>query len=195
MRCRWNCAKLTPRPFVVVVDFLAALVVVLFGIVQLAVFDQKAKPSVDAEGMYMVRVDWAPGPNDVDTYVESPSGGVTFFAAPNVGLVHLERDDLGVQGDSADQVAVKVNEERMTLRGAVPGEYVVNLHGYHLVGRVAVRVRLYRLRGSDRVVHEQRVVLAEQGDEQTAFRFTLDGQGAVAGYSRLPKTLVGKMRA
>ena len=184
---------MTARPFVVVVDFLAALVVVLFGIVELAVFDKKTPPSVESEGFYMVRVDWPPGMNDVDTYVQSPSGGITFFGAPNVGLVHLERDDLGLQGDSARSISVKTNEERTTLRGAVPGEYVVNLHGYHLVGRVRVLVRLYKLRGSDRVVHRQRVVLAQQGDEHTAFRYTLREGGGVTGYSRLPKELVGHM--
>jgi hypothetical protein len=184
---------LAPRPFVVVVDFLAALVVVLFGIVELAVFDRKTTPSVDAEGYYMIRVDWPPGSNDVDTYVQNPAGGITFFGAPNVGLVHLERDDLGVQGDSAESISVKTNEERATLRGAVPGEYVVNVHGYHLVGPVRVLVRLYKLRGDDRVVHRQRVLLEEGGDEATAFRFTLRAGGGVTGYSRLPKQLVGHM--
>jgi hypothetical protein len=180
------------RPFVVVVDFLAALVVVLFGLVELAVFDRQKTESVETAGYYLIRVEWPPGDDDVDTYVQSPTGAVTFFGAPNKGLVHLERDDLGRRGDSEQAVAVATNEERITLRGALPGEYVVNLHAYHVGRRVPVRVRLYELRGRDRVVHAQRVVLAWQGDEQTAFRFRLSGAGTVAEYSRLPKQLVGK---
>jgi hypothetical protein len=183
------------RPFVVVVDFLAALVVVLFALVELAVFDKQKTSSVETEGLYLVRVDWPKGDNDVDTYVESPTGGITFFSAPSRGLVHLERDDLGNQGDSERSISVTTNEERVTVRAALPGEYVVNVHAYRLTGRVPVLVRLYKLRGGDRVIHEQRVVLQRQGDETTAFRFSLTESGAVAGYSRLPKQLVGKMDA
>lgn len=183
------------RPFVVVVDFLAALVVVLFALVELAVFDKRQTRSVETEGLYMVRVDWPPGDNDVDTYVENPAGTVTFFSAPNVGLVHLERDDLGVQGDLERSISVPTNEERVTLRAAVAGEYVVNVHAYHTNKRVPVVVRLYTLRGNDRVIHRTRVVLRRQGDEATAFRFSLTESGAVTGYSRLPKRLVGEFDA
>lgn len=176
------------RPLLFVVDFLAALVLYLSGVVALSTIQQPTTRSVDAEGVYMVRVDWPQGDNDVDLYLQLPDRSIVYFAHRESGVVHLERDDLGNVLDSG----VNVNEERATFRGVVVGETIVNIHAYRLSSApVRVRVRLYKLRGADRVVHERTVTLARQGDEKTAYRFTIGQDGAAGGFSTLPKALVG----
>jgi hypothetical protein len=88
--------------------------------------------------------------------------------------------DLGKSSDRlqhGDAVAVvNDNEERVVLRGAIPGEVTVNVYAYRKAadGPVPVRVALYRLRGDDRTLLRRTVRLRYQGEELTAFRFTLD---------------------
>jgi len=64
-----------------VVDFLSALVLLLFALVKLADFDsQHRPPTLDTYGVYAVTVAWAPASNDdVDTYVQDPQGEITDF--------------------------------------------------------------------------------------------------------------------
>jgi hypothetical protein len=179
-----------------VVDFLSALVLLLFALVKLADFDPKHRPpTIDTYGVYAVTVAWAPASNDdVDTYVQDPQGEIAYYKNPDAGLMHLEHDDLGRENDSMDGVVVKHNGERVVLRGSIPGEYVVNVHMYAKKdpGEVSVEVALYRLRGEDTLVTHRSITLSRSGEEQTAFRFTLNGAGDVTDKNELPKKLVSQ---
>lgn len=164
-------------------DLVCCLLLVVFVLIA----PPPAPPAVDAPGVYLIRVTWPEGLDvDVDSYVETPSGQIVFFANPEAGAVHLERDDLGVAHDPG----VRANEERVTLRAATPGEYLVNLHAFRN-GPVAVDVRLYRIEGADKLIVKRAVRLRGERDERTAFRFTLNQAGRVSGVSYLPKLLVG----
>ena len=182
-----------------VVDFLSALVLLLFALVKLADFDpQHRPPTIDTYGVYAVTVAWAPASNDdVDTYVQDPQGEITDFTNPDAGLMHLEHDDLGSANDSKDAVVVNHNGERVVLRGALPGEYVVNVHMYakNDPGPTRVEIGLYRLRGQDALVTHRAVTLNRAREEQTAFRFTLDAAGDVTDRNELPKELVNQPAA
>jgi hypothetical protein len=177
-----------------VVDFLSALVLLLFAVVKLAVFDPKHQPPrIDTYGLYAVTVAWPPTSNDdVDTYVQDPGGEIAYFLNPDAGLMHLEHDDLGRTNDSLDGVVVNHNGERVILRGATPGEYVVNVHMYEKKdpGPTRVELELYRLRGQDTPVLHRSITLNRRGDERTAFRFTLNAAGDVTDRNELPKKLV-----
>jgi hypothetical protein len=179
-----------------VVDFLSALVLLLFALVKLADFDPKHRPpTIDTYGVYAVSVAWAPASNDdVDTYVQDPQGEIADFTNPNAGLMHLEHDDLGRANDSKGTVVVNHNGERVVLRGAIPGEYVVNVHMYAKNDPAPTRVEvgLYRLRGQDTLVTHRSVTLSRAREEQTAFRFTLNAAGDVTDKNELPKKLVNQ---
>ena len=58
--------------------------------------------------------------DDVDTYVEDPSGNLVAFMRREEGLMHLDRDDLGKRNDSVlpDYGVVEYTENRelVTLR-------------------------------------------------------------------------------
>ena len=179
-----------PRvPKIMVVDFLAALVLLLFALMKLAVFTHQ--PSrIDTYGQYAVTITWpADRHDDVDTYVRDPAGNIVWYASPDAGEMHLEHDDLADQGSGYQGQA---NFERVVLRGYEPGEYVANVHLFQSRdGRpIPVTVELWRLRGNDQQLASRTVTLTREGDERTAFRFTLNAAGEVSGTNRLPVSLV-----
>lgn len=183
-------------PQIMVVDFLAALVLLLFALVKLATYQPAA---VKTAGVYAVVVSWPGARNDdVDSYVQDPAGEIVYFSNPSAGLMHLEHDDLGrrISGNQSfhgeTRRATGPNEERVILRGTLPGEYVANVHLYRKAGLapVPVTVTLWTLRGRDSQVTTTRLLLQREGDEKTAFRFTLDQAGAVTSTSHRPKHFV-----
>jgi hypothetical protein len=133
---------------------------------------------------------------DVDLYVADPSGELVFYKRREQGLMHLDRDDLGHSNDTTrkpDGSVIKLNhnEENVTLRGIVPGEYTVNVHMYNIrdARSVTVRVRIFDLKGSDHSVKEKSVSLERNGEEKTVFRFTLDADGKISRINSLPRKL------
>ncbi len=175
------------RPKIAAVDLLCSLLLVI--LVLIAPPPEPAHRAIDTLGQYAIVASWPPGDNDADVYVRDPAGNVVYFANEAAGLMHLEHDDLG------DYMDVRgVNHERVILRGVIPGEYVVNVHGYRLTRSVTVNVGLFRLAGADRRLRAGRVTLPATGAERTAFRFTVGPQGLVTGYSTLPRHLVGATR-
>ena len=178
------------------IDFLCCLLLVVYMLIAPPV---KSKPSIDTLGYYAVVVTWRDGStNDVDTYVEDPQDHIVYFANPQTGLMHLEQDDLGTGVSNTTsvngrQVVVKQNQERVILQGIVPGEYIVNVHLYSQRQHTPepVTIKLYRLRGEDEVLITQHVVLQREGDQKTAFRFTLNSAGHMCCVNHLQKNLVG----
>ena len=180
-------------PAFAVLDTLTALIVglgLLLGVALLAV-NVRAQPSVDTPGTAAVVITW-PGSqdDDVDLYVRNPGYQVVYFNSPDMGLMHLEHDDLGwrsFRNRHGRVVRPQVQEERVVVRGVDPGEYVVNVHLYRGTSvPVTVTVELWTLRGADRMVTRRSVTLTRQGEEQTAFRFRMDGAGFVRRSGDLP---------
>lgn len=156
--------------------------------------DRKIKASAE----FMITASWPESSDDdVDTYVEDPLGNIVFFNRPNEGLMHLDRDDLGKRSDtiqSADGTiyVVKENKEIVTLRGIIPGEYVVNVHMYLDRQKdvpTPVNVKLEKLNPQVRIVTASKLMLGNTADEQTAFRFVIDAAGNVTDTSTLRKQL------
>jgi hypothetical protein len=187
------------------VDFLMSNVAVLLSLVLLIDFSHKQKEKkqeqqshLATDGLYAVVMTWPDGSDDdVDLYVRDPLGQIAFFQGRDAGLMHLENDDLGSRSDTlttaGGTVKVDKNEERVIIRGAVPGEYVVNAQMYskRSPGPTPVTVKLYRLSGNDTEVKSVTRTLLHDGDESTAFRFSLDQGGDVTGYNDLRMSLVG----
>jgi hypothetical protein len=177
------------------IDFLCCLLLVLYTLIAPPV---KQSSSIDTYGLYAVTITWPKNDtDDVDLYVRDPQGQIAYFANASAGLMHLEHDDLGMSNDTEGATTLRFNGERCVLRGTVAGEYTANVHLYRADGShaVPVTVRLYRLRGSDSLVVERRVVLRSKGDERTAFRFTVDGKGDAGQINHLSASFVGTARA
>jgi len=174
--------------------------VMLFAIALLAM-NPKAKTGViDAKAEFIVTVTWPDmDPNDIDTWVQDPSGNLVWFRAREAGLMHLDRDDRGTANDTlvinGQQVVNPLNQEVVTVRGYAPGEYTVNVFYYETRnGRpVDVTVSVVKVNPRAEVVFYGTVALARKGDEATAVRFSVDRDGGVAGVGTLPKQLVERI--
>ena len=155
---------------------------------------KKADIIVKAE--FLITVFWPDNlEDDVDIYVEDPAGNLVWFKSREPGLMHLDRDDLGKRNDEVTTAAGTIlfpeNREIVTLRGIVPGEYVVNVHCYFKVGSVPVPVTIQ----IDKINHYSVVIretvnLVNKGEEVTVTRFSVNGKGEVTNVNKLPKKLV-----
>jgi hypothetical protein len=136
--------------------------------------------------------------DDVDTYVSDPLSHLVFFKRLQDGLMNLDRDDTGSSNNMItlpDGRVVKsaYNAEQVEIRGIIEGEYIVNVHMYRKAAPTPTKVivTLYKVaEGEDVHIHERVLTLAEQQQEQTAFRFTLTKSGEIADINELPKSLI-----
>ena len=115
---------------------------------------------------------------DVDLWVQAP-GDVPVGYSNKSGLIfNLLRDDLGSYADPTE-----VNFETSYSRGISPGEYTVNIHLfrnleniYPIWVRVVARVKKETEAGAATLA-ATRIRLDREGQEITAFRFTLNDKG------------------
>ncbi len=152
---------------------------------------------IPAKAEIIVTTTWADGnSDDVDTWVESPDGEVIWYRSPEAGLMHLDRDDRGSENDTmtvnGQTIVNPLNQEVVTVRGLLPGDYVVNVHRYKAVEKTAlsVDVSVVKVNPKLEVVYYGTVELPEAGDERTAVRFSVARNGDINGINTLQKQLV-----
>ena len=152
---------------------------------------------IDPKAEYILTITWEDNsPDDIDVWVEDPEGQLIWFRNPEAGLLNLDRDDRGLVNDTitinGEEIQNPLNQEVVTLRGVVKGEYVVNLHYYASeTGKpVDVNVRLAKVNPKLEIVYYGTTTLEKKGDEKTAVRFKIGRDGKVFGINYLPKSLV-----
>lgn len=178
--------------------FNALLAFVMLFAVALIAMNPKAKTGViDAKAEFIVTVTWPDlDPNDIDTWVQDPGGNLVWFRAREAGLMHLDRDDRGLQGDvivvNGREIVNPLNQEVVTIRGIEPGEFTVNLQYYETRNGEPVEATISIIKVNPRaeVVFYGQVVLPRKGDEATAARFTVLPDGSVTNVNTLAKSLV-----
>jgi hypothetical protein len=177
---RWR-----PLPAFAAIDFLSCLLVVF-----VAVALTSSPPQVKTYGDYAVVITWPKGQNDVDLYLRDPGGETSYFEKPQVASMQLEHDDLGTARTSYDHATQ--HQERTVVRSAAPGQWIANISLYSRdpgSNPIPVAITLWDLRGNDRAVYSDTRALSRQGEEKTAFRFTIDNSGNAGGISHLPMSL------
>ncbi|MEK9152492.1 MAG: hypothetical protein AAB692_03940, partial [Patescibacteria group bacterium] len=178
------------------VDLMMSTLIVVTALLIISSDDEKQarqRTHIQAEGKFVIVMTWPDGSrDDVDLHVMSPNDKDVYFSSREVDLMHLDHDDRGARGDSVETaegtVIADSNEERTTIRGIIPGEYIVNAHMYYKLDDdpTPVTIVLYKLIGRDAEVVRKVRVLEYRGHEQTAFRFTLDAEGTVSDINELP---------
>ncbi len=167
----------------------------LFSLAFILINPSQKNKTVDAKAEFIITVIWpSEMDDDVDTYVEDPEGNLIAFNRREQGLMHLDRDDTGISFDTIATdfglIEYKENREMVTIRGYVPGEYVVNVHMYtkREDKETPVTIILEKI-NPYKVVTGRNVVLKIKGDEKTAFRFTVNDEGKVIQTNQLEKGL------
>ncbi|MFO1183551.1 MAG: hypothetical protein U1E56_02035 [Bauldia sp.] len=174
----------------------AVMVFVAFSLINPAT-ESKAG-AVDLKAELVISATWPDNStDDIDLYVMDPSGNVVWFKSKEAGLMHLDRDDRGaLQGHTIDingrSVEAHYNQETVTIRGFIPGEYIANVVKYenNSKGPVPVSVEIQKVNPILSVAAYQTVTLENKGDEKTAARFTLDAKGNVSNVSLRQKSIL-----
>ena len=130
------------------------------------------KGIIDPKAEYIITVGWPDkNPDDIDTWVEDPSGNLIWFRNRDAGLVHLDRDDRGTINDTltvnGKEIQNPLNQEVVTIRGIIPGEYVVNLHYYATETNqpVVTTITVAKINPTLEIVYYGDAVLKNKGDE------------------------------
>lgn len=160
--------------------------------------DSTAPPQ---NAIFQVLMEWSnESASDIDLWGEDPQNNIVGFKRREGGdtcLMSLARDDIGTAGDFlANGVNIKKNNEVISIRGIVEGEYIFNAHFYakkdekeaFRVNAKLVRVKPYEL------IVEKEIVFFDEGDEQTFFRFSLNKDGEVSGVNNLAKIIAKELK-
>lgn len=157
------------------------------------------KAEIKSKAEFLIVLDWnAESNSDIDLWVRDPGRNVVSFRERQAGAMHLDKDDMGsitdtFRGADGKEVRVPVNQEVVTLRGIVPGEYVVNTHLYRLSSSGneihPVTVQIIKL-NPYQIISSEKINLSVQGEEVTVLRFTVDADGNVKSTNKAPTKFV-----
>jgi len=152
--------------------------------------------NINYKAEFIITVIWPEDqPDDIDLWVQSPNQDTVSYQQQDAGWLHLDRDD---RGDLNDIVMINgqkrvhpINQEVVTVRGIIPGEYIVNLHYYESQSKkpVTASVKIEKVNPVLRLVFIDQVTLDRVDDEKTVLRFELDGKGNIVSMNRIEKTL------
>ena len=140
--------------------------------------------NVNLKAEYIITVDWQDNlPDDVDIWVQDPNGEIVSYLKKDAGWLHLDRDDQGIINDvviiNNKEVIYPINKEVVTLRGIIPGEYIVNLYLYEHKSKepVEAKIIIEKVNPSLKLVYFNNTVLETKDTEITIARFNLDAEG------------------
>ena len=140
--------------------------------------------NVNLKAEYIITVDWQDDlPDDVDIWVQDPNGEIVSYLKKDAGWLHLDRDDQGIINDvvviNNKEVIYPINREVVTLRGIIPGEYIVNLYLYEHKSKepVEAKIIIEKVNPSLKLVYFNNMILETKDTELTIARFNLDAKG------------------
>ena len=156
------------------------------------------KAEVHTQAEYIITVTWPlDNKDDVDTWLEDPLGNLVWFKNKEAGLAHLDRDDLGHMNDTiilADGSVIKYpyNQELLTIRGFIGGEWTLNVHMYSKRERepTIVRVTMDKLNPKLKPILAKDILLEARGHEVTVARFEMAANGDILSLNDMPKGLI-----
>jgi len=209
MRQRRQAREVEVDPFYDMLFNMLIAFVFCFIIALLAMNPKTSKAGdVPAKAEYIITLSWPDyDPNDIDTWVRNPAGEVVWFRNREAGLMYLDRDDRGQSNNTivvnGRRVVTPFRQEVVTIRGVVPGEYVVNADYYNAknveasdpkIGQpVDVTLSVVKVNPRAEVVFQGQQRMARPGDEVTMVRFTVGTDGSVTGINTLPAHLVERL--
>jgi hypothetical protein len=168
----------------------------LFAIILLLVNPIRQNDGVEKKAEFLIITEWdKESLDDVDSYLQDPSGNICYYQRREDGLMHLDRDDRGKVGDevkkeNGESVTFQENTETVSIRAILTGEYVFNVHMFSKRDTdvpTEVDVKIIKLNPKVKVVASKKVTLNNNGEEITVFRFSVGADGNVHDITDLPK--------
>jgi hypothetical protein len=168
----------------------------LFLIAVMFINPQGRQGRVNLKAEYIISVTWPEYlADDIDLWVQDPIGETVSYLRKDAGWLHLDRDDRGEINDTilvnGEELLYPINQEVVTIRGIIPGEYIVNLYYYTAAHTAPVEalVKVEKVNPTLQTVYVRRITLNHQDEEQTVVRFSLDRDGNAHAINQLGKRL------
>ncbi len=190
-------------------NVMCALIIMFFISFMMISANKGKTDGIRPKADYIITVEWdAEIDADVDLWVQDPTGVYVNFQRREAGLMFLDRDSLGSINNTvrlpSGSIVELPNREVVTLRGTLPGEYVVNIHLYNVrdkksgqhfyiaqgVPKFPVRVRIEKINPQVTTVYMNELFFEKVWQEKTVTRFELNAKGEPIKFSSEPKTLV-----
>ncbi len=188
----------------------------LFIIAFLLIKPEAKKEDFERKAEFVVVMEWNhDAPDDIDLYVQDPTQSKVHFRLPITNFMYLDKDDLGYANDIVKNVngeitKVNINREVVTIRGIIPGEYIINAHYYsqrqwEADGRLntsaksegkvlTVKIELHRV-NHYKIWWMGEKTFTHRGQEETFVRFTIGPDGNQIGdFSYIEKKFVSPFR-
>lgn len=175
----------------------------LFIIAFILIKPESNKKDFERRAEFIIILEWdSDAPDDFDLYVEDPIKGMVHFRNPRVNYMHLDKDDLGDRNDTVYNIdgsisTVKINREVVTIRGIIPGEYIVNAHYYSdyntlnsTKDSIIVKIEVHKVNPYN-IIWAGEHVYDKRGTEHTFVRFSINKEGMInSNFSYLKKRQV-----
>ena len=173
----------------------------LFIVAFLLIKPEAKKKDFDRRAEFVIILEWNHDAlDDIDLHVQDPTGDRASFRLPRTNFMHLDKDDLGTRNDTiinADgtESTVLINREVITIRGIIPGEYIINAHYYATrqyntvaMGEtfrnekktkdLTVKVELHKVTPY-KILWAGEKTFVSKGQEETFLRFRIDKDGNI----------------
>lgn len=149
------------------------------------------KADIVSPAQFLITMAWPDEDiNDFDLWVRDPVGNYIGFNSKDRGITNLDRDDLGAANDAVNrgglpEVKVNLNREVTSVRGILPGEYIVSVHLYKIYDNevvhtgVPITVEIQKINPYNIVFKETRV-MSQLGEVVNFVRFVVDENGYVS---------------
>ena len=174
---------------------LAFAVLLIYALIQ--IHPPAKKSEVERKAEFLIILEWDErSVADIDLWVMDPQENIIWFGQREGGLLHLDKDDLGLRNDKimveGKEKIIYLNREVVTIRGIVPGEYITNVHAYRKLKETSVYgyVKLLKLNPYKEYPTEH-FTIEYEGDEITVFRFNIDEDGYISDINQDVHKFIG----
>ena len=160
--------------------------VMLFIIAFLLINPISKKADIPNKSEVIIILEWNKESNsDIDLWVQRDDNNPVGFTNKQSAPLHLSRDDLGSKNDivfiNGKKEVIKQNREVITVRGIVPGDYYITIHGYNVDAdndRDVIKVRVIDVNPyKEQYVKTYDITFT--GQKINAPGFTLDSEGNI----------------
>jgi len=155
----------------------------IIAIVALCMIAPKAKnkdADVKIEGLLRVVMTYDDmSDDDIDLHIKAPNGQEVYFNAKVAAGMFLDLDDVGfasdtMQGLDGKPIIIRKNEEIVTMRGLMNGEYIVFCHAWRLNSpQSKVKCEIFDIK-TKRYVYSKSVDLHLVRQYKTFIRFVVE---------------------
>ena len=172
--------------------------VVLFVLALLLINPITKKSDIPVKAEILITLEWDDEVgDDIDIWVQGPTGVPISFQNKTNGVMHLDRDDLGATSDymwiDGERIIIKLNRDVVSMRGIAPGDYYINIHLYSKNSKTGPTKYTLTLLDVNpyREVYVMQGKLNKRGEIVRLPGFTLDEEGVVTDVWTSDKIVVG----